>query len=85
MDNDLIMLVSVEGQKVVGEEVATGKPLTITVTPERAEVLRAIMAEAGTKEGIDYREVGREVQGDAVEPESPAYLTREGFMTEVVE
>lgn len=85
MNNDLIMLVSVDGQKVVGEDVATGKPLTITVTPERAEVLKTIMDEAGTAEGIDYREVGREVQGDAVEPESPAYLTREGFMTEVVD
>ncbi|KRN24152.1 MULTISPECIES: hypothetical protein [Lacticaseibacillus] len=85
MNNDLIMLVSVDGQKVVGEDVATGEPLTITVTPERAEVLKAIMAEAGTEEGIDYREVGREVQSDSVEPESPAYLTREGFMTEVVE
>lgn len=85
MDNDLIMLVSVDGQKVVGEDVATGKQLTITVTPERAEVLKAIIVEAGTGDAIDYREIGHEVQGDAVEPESPAYLTREGFMTEVVE
>lgn len=83
MDNDLIMLVSVEGQKVVGEEVATGDRLVVKVTPERAEVLKDIMTEAGTEEDTQYDEDGPEGQ-DAVEPESPAYLTREGFLTELI-
>ncbi|WP_203633259.1 hypothetical protein [Lacticaseibacillus suibinensis] len=83
MDNDLIMLVSVEGQKVVGEEVATSKRLVVRVTPERAEVLKSIMTEAGAEEDTQYDEEGPEGQ-DAVEPGSPAYLTREGFLTEVV-
>lgn len=84
MENDLIMLVKVDGQRVEGEEAATGKHVEVTVTPERAEMLKTIMAEAGQGENIDADEISDTVGDDAVEPDSPAFLTKEAFHLEEV-
>lgn len=85
MQDDLIMLVKLDGQRLEGEDVATGEHLAVTVTPARAEVLQSILVEAGSGEHIDSQAASEGLDPEAVEPDSPAYLTREGFYTEVID